>query len=114
MFVRAGARAGRRRALVGAAILFAAVTALRFAAGDDPSTGIVFLYVVPIALVAVELGARGGLVASAAGLALFGLWTVVSGADPGAAAYLTRAAAFVVVGGGVGWFSARRGREHRR
>lgn len=63
-----------------AAVLFAAVFALRLLAGDDPATPVLILALVPVTLLAVELGARAGLAGSFVVLAMFIAWVVIE--DP--------------------------------
>jgi PAS domain S-box-containing protein len=99
---------GRRTPVLAAAgILFAAVFALRVAI-DDPAELVTVLYAFPVALVAVALGMRWGLGAALFSLALFALWDVAwTHADVDALDYLTRGAAFFVVGGVAGRLSDR-------
>ncbi|MEA2613732.1 MAG: hypothetical protein QOI52_1691, partial [Chloroflexota bacterium] len=85
-----------------AVLLFVVVFALRFI-HEDSNDLISLLYAIPIAFVAVERGRTWGLAASVLALALFGLWDLTyDGAPHGAADYLSRAAAFFVLGGAVG------------
>ncbi len=109
--VRGVLPAGRhRRALVLAAAgaMFAVVLLLRVI-DDDPSRPLTLLYAVPIALVAVELGATWGLAAAVLALGLFGVWDLASSAERegGAFAYLIRGAVFVVIGGSTGALADR-------
>ncbi len=93
-------------ALAAAAVLFAAVFALRVYV-ESPTHLITFLYVVPIALVAVELGMAWGLAAAALSLALYGIWDAGWAANQGPLEYLTRGVAFGVLGGLVGALADR-------
>jgi signal transduction histidine kinase len=97
--------AERRTVVLSAAVLvFAAVFALRQSAGDAEQA-IDLLYVVPVALVALELGLIAGLAAAVVALALVGVWVGVSDGDVGAAGIVTRGLAFFAVGGVAGRFS---------
>lgn len=89
-----------------AAALFAAVTAWRFTAAD-PAAGVGFLYVIPVALVAVRFGLRGGLAAAATSTGLV-MWWAVSTDALGFTGYATRAVTFVAVAAVVGWQVERR------
>jgi PAS domain S-box-containing protein len=90
-----------------AGLLFAAVFALRLAI-DDPANVVTVLYAIPIALVAVALGTRWGVGAAALSLALFALWDAAwADADLSAVDYLSRGAAFLVVGGVAGALADR-------
>jgi diguanylate cyclase (GGDEF)-like protein/PAS domain S-box-containing protein len=92
--------------LVVAAALFAAVTAWRFAA-TDPAAGVGFLYVIPVALVAVRFGLLGGLVAAATSTGLV-MWWAFSTDALGFTGYATRSVTFVAVAAVVGWQVERR------
>jgi diguanylate cyclase (GGDEF)-like protein/PAS domain S-box-containing protein len=83
--------------LLGALAGFAVVFVLRFAA-SKPADGITFLYVVPIIVLAMELGRVAGLLSGLAALALFAIWSWVDGQDLGVVAYLTRGVVFVAAG----------------
>jgi PAS domain S-box-containing protein len=110
-------RLQRAPVLAIAGVLFAAVFALRLAV-DDPAHVVTLLYAIPIAVVAVALGTRWGLGAAALSLALYGLWDAVwADADLSAVDYLSRGAAFLVIGGVAGALSDRVRRisaEHAR
>jgi PAS domain S-box-containing protein len=86
-----------------AALLFAGVFLLRLV-NEDPSQAVTLLYALPIALLAVELGLGWGLAAAALALGLFAIWDATWSADLNASSvdYLTRAAAFLALGGLVG------------
>lgn len=93
---------GRASVFAVAGLLFAGVFALRLAI-EDPDSPISLLYVLPIALLAVERGARWGLVAAALALGLFTVWDLASSPQHDHVVdYLTRGAVFFVVGGFVG------------
>lgn len=91
------ARAAR---LAGA--LFAAILAWRFAA-SDPVSAVGSLYVVPIALLAVRFGTRGGLVGATIGSSLIVLWTTVEHVQITPSGYLVRFVSFFAVALIVGW-----------
>ena len=104
MIVPIGDRRGR---LTIAALLFVGVFALRIVV-EEPREIITLLYALPVALVAVELGAAWGLGAAALALGLFGVWDVGwADGDTTVAGYLTRATAFCVLGGAVGVLAER-------
>ena len=96
----------RTAAAASAAGLYALVTAARFAS-DELGDGFTFLYVMPIALLAVLFGLAGGLLAAALALALSIAWIAIEDPDVAAIGVLTRAVSFVVVGGVVGAYSDR-------
>lgn len=112
MPVRSGPE--RRGVVLGAALaLFAAV----FVAGQlttSPTQSITLLYVVPIALVALELGIVAGLGAAALAFALLLVRMVTIDIDIGALGAVTRATAFVAVGGIAGRFSDRMRATHEQ
>lgn len=89
-----------------AVALFAAVTVWRFAAADA-AAGVGFLYVIPVALVAVRFGLRGGLAAAATSTGLV-MWWAFSTDALGLTGYATRAVTFVAVAAVVGWQVERR------
>jgi signal transduction histidine kinase len=98
---------GRRLAALGvSAALFAAIFAVRLAV-DDPDALIANFYVVPIALVAIEFGARPGLVASLVALGLVFAWSVVQTVHIDALGYTSRGAVLLITGVLVGHFSDR-------
>jgi PAS domain S-box-containing protein len=83
--------------LAGAGLLFAAVFAGRLVDGSAAS-GLTILYVLPIVLVAVELGRRAGVLAGLVALVLFAAWAPFSPIAVPVSAYLTRGLVFVLVG----------------
>jgi signal transduction histidine kinase len=103
-------RARPRVVVGGAALLFAAIFALRLAV-DDPSALVANFYAVPIALVAAELGLRAGLAAAAVAVGLVFAWGAVNGVHVGALGYVARAAVFLMVAGLVGRYSEARERD---
>ncbi|MGB7588030.1 MAG: HD domain-containing phosphohydrolase [Solirubrobacterales bacterium] len=62
------------------------------------------LYVLPIAVCAMAFGMRGGLLAAIVATALVLGWDVDSGAQLGPVGVITRASAFLLLGGGLGRF----------
>jgi two-component system, NarL family, sensor histidine kinase UhpB len=74
---------------------------------DHPAEGISLLYTLPIALVAIQLGARAGLIAAVLSLGLFSLYASLEHIAVGPIGYLTRAAAYAVLGGLLGEFVER-------
>jgi diguanylate cyclase (GGDEF)-like protein/PAS domain S-box-containing protein len=93
-----------RRALTVASGLFAAIFALRFAA-TTTADAVTFLYVIPIVLVAIAFGERGGFAAAILAFALSVVWTVVDGVAIGPLGYAVRAAVFLLIGSLVGRFA---------
>jgi PAS domain S-box-containing protein len=97
----------RRSTRAAAAALFLAVFLLRLGV-DSPSHLITLLYALPVALVAVELGVGWGLAAAALALGMYALWDAAWSDDVGTLVdYLTRGAAFFVLGGVVGALADR-------
>jgi PAS domain S-box-containing protein len=103
-----GARSRQVVVLAVAGAMFAGVSVLR-ASTTDVNHPFTFLYVLPIAVIAVELGLAWGLRAAAFSLALFALWDVTW---PGHAPltvfdYLSRGVVFFVLGGVAGVLADR-------
>ena len=97
----------RRQAVVALAVaLFAGTFSARLAV-DDPSALLANFYTVPIAILAIEFGLRGGLAAAALAFALVVAWGEIKSLDVGVLGYVSRLAVFVVVGGLVGRFAER-------
>jgi diguanylate cyclase (GGDEF)-like protein/PAS domain S-box-containing protein len=86
--------------------LFALVTAL-FALVHSPADGVGFLYVLPIGLVAVELGWRWGLAVAAVCFGSYLLWALTRDVDLSVVGYGTRAVVLFSSGGALGWVAAR-------
>jgi two-component system sensor histidine kinase KdpD len=63
------------------------------------------LYSIPIALIAVELGAAAGLAAGGLAFGLFALWATLADAGAGPLGYLARGAVFVFLGGVIGYLA---------
>jgi hypothetical protein len=85
--------------LAAAAGLFAAIFALR-QTSTDGADATELLYVVPISLVALELGLLAGVGAAALALGLVGIWTLSSPAGLDGVGMFTRGVAFLAVGSG--------------
>jgi diguanylate cyclase (GGDEF)-like protein/PAS domain S-box-containing protein len=78
------------------AAMFALVFAWRFAE-PSPGSAIGTLYVVPISLLAVRFGKRGGIAGASIGTALFAFWTAIAHVSVEASGYLVRSASFFAV-----------------
>ena len=94
-----------RLAVAIAAGLFAAILLLRFVAGTA-GDAVSFLYLIPIVVVAIATGERGGLIAGAIGLGLAAGWAWLEGADVTPLGYVVRAGVFLLIGDLVGRFAA--------
>jgi PAS domain S-box-containing protein len=94
----------RRVAVAVAAALFAATLALRFAAGTA-GDAVSFLFVIPVAIVAIAFGERGGLLAGALAFALASGWALLEAADVTMLGYVVRAGVFLLIGDLVGRFA---------
>ena len=107
-------RAARsRRWMIAAAVgLFAAIFVLRLL-DDVPADGVGFLYVLPIALVAVEWGWRWGVAAGVFACLLYLLWAAIAGGELSAVGYATRAFVFIATGAVLGRAHPGGGRRHR-
>jgi diguanylate cyclase (GGDEF)-like protein/PAS domain S-box-containing protein len=90
-----------------AGVLFAGVFALRLAV-SDPDEPVSVLYVLPVALVAIEFGVAGGLAAATLSIALVVTWRVAKDADIGVFGYATRTTAFFLLAALVGTLSRQR------
>jgi signal transduction histidine kinase len=101
--------------LAAAAGLFAAIFALR-QTSTDGADATELLYVVPISLVALELGLLAGVAAAALALGLVGIWMLSSPAGLDGVGMFTRGVAFLAVGTVAGRFADRmrdaRDRQH--
>ncbi len=104
-----------RLALAVAALLYAGVFVLRMSVGD-PSEVITALYVLPIALVTVTYGWRGGLAGSLVALVLLAVWAVVEQIDLSVFGWVTRAVPLLGMGLLLGhaWERLREAAELRR
>lgn len=92
-------------------LIAAGATAAAIFAGTQASTsaatGLAFLYVVPVALVALECGIRAGLGTAVASLALTGLWIETRHVHIGATGMIARAVTLLAVGAITGRFADR-------
>jgi diguanylate cyclase (GGDEF)-like protein/PAS domain S-box-containing protein len=103
--VFAGLVDGRRReAIAAAALLFIAIFVLRTTVGTL-ADAISFLYVIPVILVAISLGMRGGAVAGAVAFALSTASTLIADQPTSALGYVNRASVFLFIGALVGRFA---------
>ncbi|MEA2479730.1 MAG: hypothetical protein QOJ07_1652 [Thermoleophilaceae bacterium] len=101
-----GSMRSRRIALLVAALLFASGFALRLAVAD-PGALLANFYAVPIALLAVTYGVRGGMAAAGVAFALVFVWSDVTSTHVSLLGYSTRGAVFLLVAGVVGWYAER-------
>lgn len=109
-------RLERRPVVLGsAAALFVGVFVAR-QLNPHGADNLTFLFVLPVALLALELGRRAGLAAAGIALALVLLSAIVSGVHLGVGDVSIHAAAFIAVGGIAGHFSdrMRRGRRYQQ
>jgi signal transduction histidine kinase len=104
----------RRPLLLGAAAALFVVIFASMAIVDDAAQGIGFLAVVPIVIVALELGERGGLAAGLLSLAVVLGAALMGRPDMGAVAIAMRGCVFVAVGVAAGHFSDRMRSTHAR
>jgi hypothetical protein len=88
---------------IGVAVgLFVVISILQWF-NDESGQAIAVLYVLPIALLAVTLGERGGLTGAAAGFALFAVFTAARGVgDIDATGWVVRGVAMFLLGGLLG------------
>jgi diguanylate cyclase (GGDEF)-like protein/PAS domain S-box-containing protein len=99
-------RSGDGRTIVATIALFALVSIL-FVLGHAPADGVGFLYVLPIGLVAVELGWRWGLSVAAVCFGSYVIWAAINDIELSLLGYATRAVVLFTVGGALGWLAAR-------
>jgi diguanylate cyclase (GGDEF)-like protein len=105
---------GGRSGVVGAAgIMFALVMAWRFAE-PNPGVAVGVLYTIPISLLAVRFGVRGGASGAIVAVLLTAVWVQVEQSGIGDSGYLVRAMAYFGVGLVVGWQSDRRNEAERQ
>ena len=94
--------------VVAAVVLAAAIFVLRLVL-DDPNEGVTLLFVVPIAMVAIEFGFVAGLGAALVSIALYAVWEAGSPeVDVGPIGYAVRTIAFCLLGGLLGRFATER------
>jgi PAS domain S-box-containing protein len=95
------------------ALLFGLVFALR-TLDATPHTGIHLFYIVPVILLALRFGPRGGLIGACVALVLFATWSLGSGARVELATWVSPALTVFIVGLLVGLLSqSLRRSEHR-
>src|SRR5919198_453183 len=92
--------------LVISAALFAVILVLKLVV-TKPGWGFPLLYDIPVALLALTYGVRGGLIAAAVGMVLFAIGDVTGDISSNAAGYLSRALTFFVLGGLLGLYADR-------
>jgi PAS domain S-box-containing protein len=94
--------------LVGIVAAVVAIHMLRLAAGSKPGTGISFLLVVPVVMLAVERGVRVGVAAGLAGYGLIVVWVIsdeLVGLD--VTGHIVRAGILCASGAAAGWSADR-------
>jgi signal transduction histidine kinase len=96
-----------------AAGLFVTIFVLRQTSGNVADT-ITLLYLIPISLVALELGLTAGMASAAFALGLVGVWALTTHAGLGAVGVFTRCVAYLAVGSVAGRFSDRMRNIQRR
>ncbi len=100
-------RLERRDVVLGAAVaLTFAIFVLRELT-SSAADGITFVYVVPVALVALEFGVAAGIGAALGALVLVGVWVLTRDTHIGLEGVLSRGIVFVAIGALCGRFSAR-------
>ena len=99
---------GRSDALILAVALglFAVISAL-FVLGHTPADGVGFLYVLPVGLVAVQLGWRWGLGVAALCFVSYVVWAARHDIELSLIGYVTRGVVLFSIGGALGWVAAR-------
>lgn len=112
MLVRRGVER-RPVVLVTAALLFIAAFLARQSSGDAQA-GLALLYILPVALTALELGLVAGVAAAGFAMGLLGIWVATTEAELGAVGFATRALVFLAAGGITGRFSQRMRLAHSR
>ena len=88
------------------AVLFAVVLVLKLAV-TEPGWGFPLLYDIPVALLALSFGVRGGLVAALIGMVLFTIGDQAGDIQSNAAGYISRALSFFVLAGLLGLYADR-------
>jgi PAS domain S-box-containing protein len=106
-------RHGRALAIAAAAVLFAAIFALRLAFGDAHQT-LGLTYALPVAVAAVLLGRSAGLAAAVVGIGLWAAQHAVLGAELDVAETVSRAVTLGLMGGLVGHYAERGARAQRQ
>lgn len=106
----------RRRPLMAVALsglLFAGIFVLRLSFGTDTSEGITMLYALPVTLLALALGVRGGVAAGLTAVALVAVWVVVDAVDLSVLGWASRTLPHLLVGLLLGDASDRLQRSER-
>ena len=103
----------RSRSTVMAAVAFVVIFLLRLAI-EDPDEGVIFLMVLPIALLAVDHGVKGGLLGAALATVAMIAWIVVDDVNVGAVGVITRVVCFIAAGAGVGRLAEQRDQRAAR
>ncbi|MDX6583596.1 MAG: diguanylate cyclase [Solirubrobacterales bacterium] len=98
---------------IAAAVMFVAITTLRFLV-DDPNEPYTVLYVLPIGLIANQFGVTAGLVSCGVALASFGGWTAIEQVQSTASDWFIRSVVFVGIGVGLGSLHRMRAREEQQ
>ncbi|HEY1358467.1 MAG TPA: sensor domain-containing diguanylate cyclase [Thermoleophilaceae bacterium] len=96
-----------RLVLFGALVLFAVICGVRFAV-SNPNDGIGQLYVLPVAILAVEFGWRGGVAGAMIAFVLWSGWAVIEDVEVTLLGHAIRALTYVFFGWLVGNLAARR------
>lgn len=96
-----------------AGVLFTVITVIVFAV-SDPVQATSVLFVVPVALLALTDGRRGGLAGAALAAILLVAWVVVDDIELGAVGWVSRLLAFLLIGGLVGTYEERARADQRR
>jgi hypothetical protein len=109
------ARLDRRSIIVisVAAAMFLVITALKLAI-RSPGFGFALLYDIPVALLAVTFGARGGLIGAVVGMGLFAVGDAVAEVHSNLAGYASRGLTFVLLGGLLGVYADRLRRDQAK
>jgi len=102
-----------RAAVAVASLLFAAVLALRVAAGT-PEDAVDMLYALPIALVALAFGRRAGVGAGLLAVVLVSAWAIWRDVDLTPLGWASRITPLLLLGGLLGDASDRLAAAHRR
>jgi PAS domain S-box-containing protein len=97
---------GPRAVIAVAAALFAVILALKLTV-RTPGFGFPLLYDIPVALLAIGLGVRGGLIGATVGMALFAIGDAAGEIHSNVAGYISRALTFYLLGGFLGLYAQR-------
>jgi diguanylate cyclase (GGDEF)-like protein len=97
-----------RQTVVGVALMLAAVVFAARLAVDDPEEPIMFLLVVPVVLIAVELGLVGGFVAASVASMAVIVWDLTADADLTLYGLIARSTIFMLCGLTVGSLASAR------